>query len=364
MDNRGGGTSDSATMLGVSSPLPDPDRFRDTVVMPAGDGGVAGPIRAWQAGWAARARDLAHGASIPGVVERALQQGFVLRRRQLHACGVADATVRRLIRRQSWSAPRRGVVAVIPPAPATDPAIAACAAAVCRPGHVISHRSAAVVHGLPLLERPPAPELTAVVLTALGARPRTRVRGAGLHEGDAVPWFGLAVTTVARTIMDLARLDRRAGLVAADAALREGVVSASELELAAAQCAGWPGARAAREVSELASPLAESPLESLTRLCVLDAGLPEPQLQVRIADPADGWWCRVDMAWQQRRVVLEADGRLKYTDTELWREKRRQHRLERLGWRVVRAIWADVWGGAPSDALVADLRRYLASPPQ
>jgi hypothetical protein len=194
------------------------------------------------------------------------------------------------------------------------------------------------------------------------------VRGAGLDEGDVVAWFGLAVTAVARTIMDLARLDRRAGLVAADAALRERLVSKSELAVAAEQCAGWPGARAARDVAALASPLAESPLESLTRLCVLDAGLPAPQLQVRIVDPADGWSCRVDLLWPEQRVVLEVDGRLKYTDAELWREKRRQHRLERLDHRVVRAIWAEVWGG-PGDtswngaaALVAQLRRYLAFP--
>jgi hypothetical protein len=118
-------------------------------------------------------------------------------------------------------------------------------------------------------------------------------------------------------------------------------------------------------VAALASPLAESPLESLTRLCVLDAGLPPPQLQARIVDPADGWSCRVDMLWRQQRVVLEADGRVKYTDAELWHEKRRQHRLERLGYRVVRAIWADV-RGAPrgsADELLSHLRRYLASPP-
>ena len=260
-------------------------------------------------------------------------------------------------------------MAVVAPSRATDPAIAACAAALCRPGHVISHRSAAVLHGLPLLERPETPELTAVLLTALGTRSAARVRGAGLDAGDVVAWFGLAVTAVARTIMDLSRLDRRAGLVAADAALRERLVSESELAAAADRCTGWPGARAAREVAALASPLAESPLESLTRLCVLDAGLPEPQLQVRIVDPADGWSCRVDMLWPEQRVVLEADGRIKYTDAELWREKRRQHRLERLDHRVVRAIWSDVWGG-PRDtawrragALIAQLRRCLASPP-
>ena len=63
--------------------------------------------------------------------------------------------------------------------------------------------------------------------------------------------------------------------------------------------------------------------------------------------------------------ILEATStpRAGYTDAELWREKRRQHRLERLDYRVVRAIWADVWGDAATYALLAQLRRYLTSPP-
>jgi hypothetical protein len=180
-----------------------------------------------------------------------------------------------------------------------------------------------------------------------------------LSAAEIGSWFGAPVTSLARTVIDLARNDRRAGLVATDAALHERVVSADDLVAAARRCSGWPGARAAREIVTLASSLAESPLESLTRLCVLDAGLPTPQLQVRITDPRDGWRCRVDLLWPEQRVVLEADGKIKYTDAVIWREKRRQVRLERLGYRVLRAIWADV--SQPRE-LLADLRLYLGLP--
>lgn len=67
------------------------------------------------------------------------------------------------------------------------------------------------------------------------------------------------------------------------------------------------------------------------------------------------------MLWAEQRVVLEAGRQGQVHDAELWREKRRQHRLERLGYRVVRAIWADVRPNA--DELAAHIRRYLASPP-
>ena len=57
-----------------------------------------------------------------------------------------------------------------------------------------------------------------------------------------------------------------------------------------------------------AEPRAESPLESVLRLRLHDDGFPPPQLQAEIAG------FEVDMLWPKQRLVLEADGRLKYTD--------------------------------------------------
>ncbi len=368
---------------GVTGALPDLDWYLDHVVVPGGpDHASVGPIRAWQAAWTARAWELA--ARSAPALSQAVGQGFVLTRRQARAAGVSDAEQRRLVRNGTWSTPRYGVLAVVAVADDTQPAggvtapaggavpdhtaagddtrlaLAATAAALVRPGQVISHRSAAVVHGLPLLTRPKTPELTGCPRSTLGQRSEVVVRSAALRPDEVTTWFGAPVTTVARTVVDVARGDRRAGLVAADAARHERLVTADELAAAVRGCTGWPGARAAREIGVLASPLAESPLESLTRLCVLDAELPAPELQVRITDPGDGWSCRVDMLWRAPRVVLEADGRLKYTGAELWREKRRQLRLERLGYRVVRAIWSDVT--QRPDELLEQLRTYLRAP--
>jgi hypothetical protein len=142
--------------------------------------------------------------------------------------------------------------------------------------------------------------------------------------------------------------------------MHEGLLTAAALDVAVARCSGWPGIRAVREFVPLVSPLAESPLESLTRLCLVDAGVPAPELQVEIIDPADGWRCRVDMLWRAVRVVLEADGKLKYTGRELWREKLRQERLERLGFRVVRALWTNVT--ARPNELVQRVRYDLHTP--
>jgi very-short-patch-repair endonuclease len=328
----------SATLAFVDE-SPDSDWYLDHVVVPAGpDGDWVGPIRAWQASWVARAErlradavDTARGRAI----RRALGQGFVLTRAQARAAGLADAEVRRLIRAGTWSAPHRGVVAVMGLVDKDRHTLAATAAALLR-GGCVSGWSAAMLHGLPLIH-----ELAAVVLTAaaparMGARAGILVRSAALPATHVTTWHGVSITTVARTVVDLARADRAAGLVAADAVLRERVVGPNELARVIEQISGWPGARAGRDVVELASPLAESPLESLTRLAVIDAGLPSPELQARVGR------YRVDFLWRAERVIVEADGRVKYDRDELWREKVRQESLERLGFRVVRVLWDDI----------------------
>ena len=111
-------------------------------------------------------------------------------------------------------------------------------------------------------------------------------------------------------------------------------------------------------IVELADPLAESPLESLTRLAIHDAGLPAPELQVPIAVPGRRVPYYVDLMWPQRRLVLECDGRLKYRDEDApWREKKRQLALERVDLHVERVVWDDVMRTWPLTE--ARLRRLL-----
>lgn len=164
------------------------------------------------------------------------------------------------------------------------------------------------------------------------------------------------MTTVGRTLADLGRHDRFDAIMAVDAALRERVIDQTLVPLALETATGWPGVRLARDVLVLGSPLAESPLESLTRLRLHDDGFPKPCLQAPIA----GY--RVDFYWPRFGLVLEADGRGKYTADELWREKRRENDLRRTGCRIERVLWADVtrrW-----DETVARLRPLFRLPPR
>lgn len=220
-------------------------------------------------------------------------------------------------------------------------ALAAVAAAHAHREHVVGGRSGAVLHGLPTLHVPRRPELTRRDAT-IGRRATSHVFAATISPEEVGDWFGVPVLDIARTLVDLARHDRRDAIMAADAALREHLVSAAAIEAALNRAVGWPGIRQARDVLALASPLAESPLESLARLALHDDGLPEPELQAVIADPGSGRTYRVDMLLRRQRLILELDGLDKYDQAELRREKVRERRLQALGYTVERLLWEDV----------------------
>lgn len=70
---------------------------------------------------------------------------------------------------------------------------------------------------------------------------------------------------------------------------------------------------------------------------------------------------RVDFLVAGTRVVVEFDGKSKYADGDpavLWAEKRREDRLRRLGYVVVRITWADL---ETPGAVAARVRTALAA---
>ena len=171
----------------------------------------------------------------------------------------------------------------------------------------------------------------------MGRRGAAHLRAGTLDAWQMTTWYGIDVSDVARTLVDLARRDRRDAIMAADAALHERVVDSEEIRWAIGLAYRWPGVCQAREVLALVDERAESPLESLVRLAIHYWKLPAPELQLWIGND------RVDFYWPRFRFILEADGRLKYTADERWEEKKREQRLRMRGRnRVERVTWSDV----------------------
>jgi hypothetical protein len=312
-----------------------------------------GKAGAWQELWSNRVQEL-RGAPAADI---ALAQGFAATTAQLRDLGLDHNDLRRMVRRGEWSRPDRGVLSpVVVKVDGFDGerqahALRSTAAALLRPNHVITGRSAAVLNALPVLASPREPVLTSRDDDSRGRRSGVHVRTAALRRSAVTSWFGAPVTTVPRTVVDLARLSRYDGIMAADAALHESLSTARALRGEVANAAGWPGVRQAREIIALADGDAESPLESLTRLALHDDGFPKPLLQRWIA----GY--QVDFVWPEYALILEADGRVKYAGDEGWVEKKRQLTLARAGYDVERILWSDLFAGWP--AMSARLRPYF-----
>jgi hypothetical protein len=222
---------------------------------------------------------------------------------------------------------------------------------------VLSHWSAAAVHGLPVLgEWPAVVHMTSGVTS--GGRSRNGVvkHSRALNDADVVELDGLTVTSAERTVIDLAASSSFvAGVVTADAALHVPRKHAHDpLTTAARLLESWNrmlpfrGHRRAFEAIEFAVLKADSPLESVSRVTMREIGCPQPELQVSFFDRG-GFVAEVDFCWTGFRAVGEADGESKYLDPGLrggrtaeqvvLDEKYREDRLRALGLTPARWNW-------------------------
>ena len=214
------------------------------------------------------------------------------------------------------------------------------------PGVVVaSQETAALIHGLDLLNKPPngLVSLTRPPGHRSGHKHQTRFRTAALFAGDVTNRFGVPVTTPARTVVDLGRtVPFMDAVVVADCALRSRMTTKDELRAVLGRCAGWPGADKARQVVEFSDGRSESVLESCARVVFDRHGIEPPELQV-LLETAGGLY-RVDFYWRKYLTVAEADGLVKYENPKkAINQLKRDQQLRETGRRVVHFTWQQLF---------------------
>jgi very-short-patch-repair endonuclease len=231
---------------------------------------------------------------------------------------------------------------------------------------VVSHTSAAVLHGLPVVS---GRYLDRVHVTKprSGGQGRTgryvHVHGAPIPDSDIELFDGIPVTNLARTVVDSARITPLGpALAIADGALRAG--STTDAWLAQLELLGRRrGVRFARRVAGLADVASESAGESMSRAVLIEQRIPTPSLQQQILDQDGRFVARVDFCWEQERTIGEFDGKIKYgralrgeqsVEDVLYQEKLREDALRDLGWQVARWIWPDLFN---ADVIAERIRR-------
>ena len=211
------------------------------------------------------------------------------------------------------------------------------------PESVASHVSAVLAHGMPVVDH----ALERVCLSrsvdkeVLTASFRIRaLEGEGVETafGPAVP----AATAVVQLALDAGVVP---GVVACDHGLREKLFDRGDLEAAAAAVRGWPRSGRVQAMMPLVDGRSESAGESRLRVHLQVAGVAVVP-QVTIWDEDGEFVARVDFLVEGTNVIVEFDGKIKYQSGDgdtLFEEKRREDRLRRLGYTVIRVTWADLY---------------------
>lgn len=202
------------------------------------------------------------------------------------------------------------------------------------PDAVLSHWDAAALWSL----RPVARSAVHVTVAASGRRSNAAIQVhnvRGLHPGDLTRVNGIPVTSVERTLLDLAEVATPQELrLALEAADRRERLDTREIEAMIARNPGRHGIaplRVALQTLRGPAPWTQSELERQFLAFVRGAGLPEPQCNVVIAGEL------VDMVWPEARLVVELDaygthaGRAQFET-----DRRRDTRLLLTGYRVLR----------------------------
>jgi len=155
--------------------------------------------------------------------------------------------------------------------------------------------------------------------------------------------FKIPVTTVARMVIDLARMSSfMAAVVSADSALHRSKTTKKELGSVLSACGKWPGLIQARRVMSFSDERSESVLESCARVIFDAHGLPPPDLQVELG--AERFAGRVDFYWRDHQTVAEADGEVKYGNAaRSIAQLERDQLLRAAGFRVVHFTWQQLF---------------------
>lgn len=251
-------------------------------------------------------------------------------RRQLIDLGLTDKAITHRVVSGRLVAVEEGVFAI---APVLDDDWGRwMAATLTAPRSVLSHLSAAAAWGILSLARP----LESVTRPGSGGPRRhggvLAYRSTTL-DGDVVTVSGVPVTSVPRTLLDLARtVGDRALARAVREAVRLGLTTVPTL---VDRMADYRGRRGSRRLTDTITRYAGLPLErarsgaEIRALEILrDANRPLPRLNARVAGE------EADLSWLNQKLIIEIDGGPFHLD--VGEDERKQRAWERAGWKVLR----------------------------
>jgi len=168
---------------------------------------------------------------------------------------------------------------------------------------------------------------------------------------------GIPVTTISRTLLDLAAVVPRHQLLRAlNEAEVQGLTDTLSLPDLLRRYPRRPGAPALRAVMALLPAggiVLRSEMEALFLVFIDERGLPQPEINQEV----EGF--EVDCVWRRERIALELDSRGFHDNAIAYeRDRERDRVLNAADWHPVRVTWRQLTQ-TPA-AVERDLRRMLA----
>ena len=162
----------------------------------------------------------------------------------------------------------------------------------------------------------------------------------GVDPADRTRVRRLPATAAGRTLLDCAAngLVGRELEVAVGEAQFHNLLTARSLEATLERNVGHPGLAllGAVDLGQAKRRRTESPLEEEVRKLLALLPIPEPECQYWIRG-LSGAWYRGDFAWEEQRVILEADGRGAHARAlRLDEDRARDNDIMATGWWVMR----------------------------
>jgi len=227
------------------------------------------------------------------------------------------------------------------------------------PGTTLSHRSAAELWGVAKRSSRPIE-----VTRSANARHRSRivVHQSHLPDDERAAVDGIPVTTVSRTILDLAAVVSKRQV---ERALNEVEVrqltdrlSVPDLLERYPRRRGSAVLRSLLADEALLSGVTRNDLEEGFASLIDEYGLPRPRFNADLA--VGGRFICADCLWMEQRLIVELDGRAVHRTAKAFEDDRERDRVLLVeGWRVIRVTWRQLRDRRAE--IATDLRRALSA---
>jgi hypothetical protein len=271
---------------------------------------------------------------MPSLDRVASRQHGLVTRAQLHEAGLSARQVERAIARRALLPVRKGVHRLAGSRPTWEQCLHAAVLAAPE-GAAASHFAAARLWGLR--------GLTTDCLE-LAAPGRVRLAGVFVHDRIRLPKRdvskrqGIPVTTVARTLCDLASVvDPRVLGRALDEAVRSGQVTLAEVAACLARRGSAYKVQPIRRLladRAVGPALGESPLETKILRWLREGGLPDPKVQHRVR--LAGRERRFDAAYPELHIAMEFHGWGEHGKRSAFEpDLTRRNEIEVAGWLLL-----------------------------